>query len=118
MGIVDLRIDIGSLYNTMVSSRTEDKVGGRPTVRKYAEIMAKQKTNVYDRNALINTTPVPDEFTPKVAVQAQDSETRFLDGRYNSKPRPESPAATPTRTKTIAEQLIDSLPSGFKIVVT
>lgn len=118
MGIVDVRIDIGSLYNTMVSSKFTDKVGGRPTVMSYKEIMLKQKTNVYDRNAIVNTTPVPDELTPKVPVQAEDSETRFLDGRYNSKPRTDSPAATPARTKTISDQLIDLLPSGFKIVAT
>jgi len=127
MGIVDVRIDIGSLYNTMVSSEQEDKVGGRPTVRKYIENMEKQKPDVYaigppGRSSGTvdkwNTTPVNITLSPKVPVKAEDiSETRFIDGRYK-KPRSDSPAATPPRTKTIAETLMDLLPKGFKIAVT
>jgi hypothetical protein len=122
MGIVDVRIDIGSLYNTMVSSEQEDKVGGRPTVRKYAENMEKQKPNVYaigpPGSPSVNTTPQNFDLSPKVPVKAEDiSETRFIDGRYK-KPRSDSPAATPPRTKTIAETLMDLLPKGFKIAVT
>ena len=122
MGIVDVRIDIGSLYNTMVSSEQEDKVGGRPTVRKYAENMEKQKPNVYSigppGSPSVNTTPQNFDLSPKVPIKAEDiSETRFIDGRYK-KPRSDSPAATPPRTKTIAETLMDLLPKGFKISVT
>ena len=120
MGIVDIRIDIGSLYNTMVSSEQEDKVGGRPTVRKYADIMEKQKTDVYaigpPGSPPINTTPQNLELTPKIPIQAEDSETRFLaNGRYNNVPRSTSPAATPAKTASIADQLISLLPKGFKI---
>jgi hypothetical protein len=123
MGIVDIRIDIGSLYNTMVSSEQEDKVGGRPTVRKYAEIMEKQKRDVFaigppgsPKN--VNTTPINNPtLSPKVPAQTESSESRFLDGRYIRPPRADSPAASPPKTKSIADQLISLLPQGFKISV-
>jgi hypothetical protein len=54
MGIVDVRIDVGSLFSTMVAGGTAISQKTRPTVRKYAQAMldpTPSRHQVYDRQA-------------------------------------------------------------------
>lgn len=47
LGVVDVRIDFGSLYNSMVTG-VKDIASGRPTVKKYIDVM-KEKRVITDR---------------------------------------------------------------------
>lgn len=99
MGIVDVRLDIGSLYNSMVVGKTKGIEGGRPTLQQYAKNLAEtgSTADVYGSpeggyaptpiappttasvqrattRAVQTTTP-----TPRVPEQAEDTFDDLID---------------------------------------
>jgi hypothetical protein len=70
LGMVDVRIDFGSLYNTMVASNSANPA--RPTLKKYLNVMRGART-IYDSSGegKLNETQVADTTkTPATATEA------------------------------------------------
>jgi len=92
LSMVDVRIDFGSLYNTMVAGRNIRS--GRPTLRKYIEAM-EGKRSVYDRLGEVNLDSRSISLTPQLAPTATQEEGEV--GRVTTR--------TPEETKSIQDRL-------------
>lgn len=70
MGIMDVRLDIGSLYNSMVAGRVNLSNKSRPTLKNYAEVLKQTgpHANVYDNpEGYTPTVPIPQPVTQQQA---------------------------------------------------
>jgi hypothetical protein len=96
MGIVDVRLDIGSLYNSMVAGKTNISEGNRPTLADYAKNMIDVGSTEKVYKTPVGYTPTPvTEPTPTTVQRA---------------PTREEPTTTPTpRVSQAAEDTYDSL---------
>jgi len=81
LGMVDVRIDFGSLYNTMVASNSANPA--RPTLKKYLNAM-KGERKIYDSKGeeKLNETEVA--TTTKVASTTQEYDTGVAEERIDS----------------------------------
>jgi hypothetical protein len=76
MGIVDVRLDIGSLYNSMVVGKTKGIEGGRPTLQQYAKNLAEKGStaDVYE-SPVGGYAPTPIEPPTPASVQRATTRT-------------------------------------------
>jgi hypothetical protein len=80
LAMVDVRIDFGSLYNTMVASNSANPA--RPTLKKYLNSM-KGARKIYDSNGeMINATK--EATTAKIATTTQEYDTASAEERVDS----------------------------------
>jgi hypothetical protein len=80
MGIVDVRIDVGSLYSSMLAG-DNNVTSTRPTVKKYAEILAGGKqvsSRVADNNRYVNKIGDGPEGGRSVGFISKTDEQDFL----------------------------------------
>jgi len=81
LAMVDVRIDFGSLYNSMLASHSANPA--RPTLRKYLKIMQGEKKPVYDRLGESVTNTTRKSSTSKLAGTATDYETGSRQARVD-----------------------------------
>jgi len=120
LGVVDVRIDFGSLFSSMLASK--DKVNKtRPTLRKYLSAMENRKT-VYNITGgslkdpkTTNQKPMKSEVVgPGRNQQAWTKSQAILDAQP-----PEPPPDRVTQTvKDIGSAILEQIPKGFRISTT
>jgi hypothetical protein len=104
LSMVDVRIDIGSLYSTMVAGTNIDQ-RTRPTVRKYMDTMLQQGSSVPRRHAVYDRQAIRLESDLRANLTRLDTATK-VSGNVNKwsservKYRPPSQAKAPTVTDT------------------
>jgi len=79
MGIMDIRLDIGSLYNSMVAGRVNLSNKSRPTLKNYAEVLALEgpHEDVYvDPEGYTPSPPVTRPITQQQAPTRSDPTTQ------------------------------------------
>jgi hypothetical protein len=121
LGIVDVRIDVGSLYSSMVAGGTKIQQKTRPSVRKYVDAMlnpSPRRHEVFDRQGIYNL----DSKTRINQVKAREARFRELDKTIDAKiaqDKVESPTTPVNRVpkiiKAIGDRLAKELPPGFKL---
>jgi len=99
MGIVDVRLDIGSLYNSMVVGKTKSIEGGRPTLQQYAKILTEEGPTA-DVYGSPEGGYAPTPIAPPTPSSVQRAPTRS------------EPSTTPTRrisrpNKSTFDDLVD-----------
>lgn len=77
LAVVDVRIDFGSLFSTMLASG-KNMARTRPTLHKYLEALTKNKTGVVTRNMRIMDAPLQTE------VNQAPAQADYTDEEYNS----------------------------------
>ena len=113
LSIVDVRIDFGSLFSSMLASR-DTTTKTRPTLRKYLASMEDDSKPVYQ------LTSVEDTGSLK-SLNSEVGETRNLQGPEESTSVLDSdPPETPSdrvsqQIKNVANELEALIPDGFKI---
>ena len=80
LAMVDVRVDFGSLYNTMVASNSANPA--RPTLKKYLKVMRGERRPTYDRKGEVLINATEESTTAKVASTA--TEIKTADKRVNS----------------------------------
>jgi len=82
LAMADVRIDFGSLYNTMVASNSANPA--RPTLKKYLKAMQNERTPTYDSVGELATNATEESSTTKIASTAQEYETGVAEERIDS----------------------------------
>jgi hypothetical protein len=139
MGVVDVRIDFGSVFNSILSNASSSR--NRPTLKGYLEAMSSQKEGVVgltDFNQVNNETnqsPATIERSKNIGSNTQgltNAEVRNYSSNRAGQRADVSPtqektqlditepgetisARTPQSIKTIADHLIELIPVGVKI---
>jgi hypothetical protein len=117
MGVVDVRIDFGSLFNSILAGRGG---AGRPTLTSYLKGMTTEKSGV---TKFSTTGSSPEEIERRRRLQ--------ISGYYPSVTKNQAPTSNPPTeeekqdppdrvsqaVKDIADSLINQIPRGFKILV-
>lgn len=80
LAMVDVRIDFGSLYNTMVASNSANPA--RPTLKKYLNIMRGGRT-IYDRLGEEKLNATKKATTAKIATTTQEYDTGVAEDRID-----------------------------------
>jgi len=115
LGMVDVRIDFGSLFNSILAGRHSS---GRPTLRSYLDGMSSTKSGV-KRFSTVGLTQAEIESNKKI-----DLLDHLLDLEKNQAPTTDEitdeekqnpPDRISTAIKSAADTLIDLIPSGLKI---
>jgi len=92
MGLVDVRIDVGSLYSSMLAG-SNNVTSTRPTVKKYAEILAGGKdvsSRIADNNRYINKAGDGPEGGRSVGFVSKLDEQDYLN-KYGTLPNLNNP---------------------------
>jgi hypothetical protein len=106
LALVDVRIDMGSLFNSMLVSRANP---GRPTVLSYIENLKQTKA----------VQPISD-VNGRVSEIDYPPETRYLPGSVSNTGIDEGGEVpisqrVSDRIKSVADSIINQIPGGFKI---
>jgi hypothetical protein len=138
MGVVDVRIDFGSVFNSILSNASSSR--RRPTLKGYLSAMADSKSDVYGItdfagvNNQKNQSPPTIERTKNIGAPATTNEER-LHWSSNRAGQRADLAATQEKTqldvtepgetiparinqdiKAIADNLIDLIPGGVRVI--
>jgi hypothetical protein len=109
LGIVDVRIDVGSLFSTMVSGKTSLSQKTRPTVKKYMNAMLNPtpaRHSVYDRQGILKKDDIAQ--TDSIWANNRKRSATEQDAKQRRADQPEikeTPSETPTDRVILSEQI-------------
>lgn len=139
LGVVDVRIDFGSVYNSILSAASSSR--SRPTLKGYLEVLADEKSDVHGltdfsrENNEENQSPADLRVTKNTAVNAGGlTNAQISNYQQNRAAQRKDQATTQGKTqmditepgetitarvasdiKDIADNLTDLIPTGIKI---
>jgi hypothetical protein len=139
MGVVDVRIDFGSVFNSILSNASESR--NRPTLKGYLSAMAGEKygvkgmTDLYRANNTEDQSPAAIQRTKnldpssnpvntelqkysrnKAGQRADLAPTQERTGMDIPEPNESIPARIQEDVKQIADDLIDLIPGGVRVI--
>ncbi len=138
MGVVDVRIDFGSVFNSILTNASESR--NRPTLKSYLSAMADQKQDVVGftktdkMDNTDNQSPATIQRTKNNGPNAVTEQERrhWSSNRAGQRadiattqektqlditePDEEVPARIPEDVKEIADNLIDLIPGGVRVI--
>ncbi|MFW9871849.1 MAG: hypothetical protein ACFFG0_02020 [Candidatus Thorarchaeota archaeon] len=113
MGVVDVRIDFGSLFNSILAGR---KSSGRPTLYSYLKAMRTSKGGI---EKFSSTGQTLDEIESRLGSTSEPAEITRNQAPTTSEPTTSEKQNPPDRVssaiKSAADSLINQIPTGFKI---
>ena len=118
LAIVDVRIDFGSLFSSMLAS-SEQSTKTRPTLRKYLASMESEEPayNITGGKVLDATSKRPinsNIYRSSRNLQAPTKATTTLDATSPEEP----PDRVTQAVKDIGDAILDQIPKGFRIGTT
>lgn len=117
MGVVDVRIDFGSLFNSILAGT---KKTGRPTLRSYLDSLATEKAGV-TKFSTTGNSQAERELRSAVKISGGLPSTTKNQAPTTAETTDEEKQNPPDRVstaiKSVADSIINQIPKGFKILV-